>query len=130
MIRIKKHELRIMVFTVLSIILNSLFAVHPVYAEVNIGKTFGFGSITSLGQLTSQIVNPLFAFAGALVVIFFLWGAFKYLISGGNKEEVAAARGMITHAIIGFIILMFAFVILQFLLFSLFGITSFQLFRS
>lgn len=95
----------------------------------DIGSCFGFGGFKSLGQATSSLVMPIFSLAAAAVVIYFLFGAFKLLTSGGNKEEVAAARNMITHAIIGFIILMFAFFILQFLLSSLFKITGFQLFR-
>ncbi len=55
-------------------------------------------------------------------------GAFKYLRSGGEKEEVQGARQMITHSIIGFIILIFAFFILQFLLSTLFGVTGFRIF--
>lgn len=102
----------------------------PVYAKVEIGKIFGFGDIKSLGDATSRLVVPGFSLAAVAVVIYFLMGAFKFLTSGGNKEEVAAARAMITHAIIGFIILMFAFLILQFLLSALFGITGFQLFKS
>ncbi len=99
-------------------------------AQVNIGEKFGFGDIQSLGQATDKIVDPIFSFVAALVVIYFLWGAFKFLSSKGDKEAVAEARGMITHAIIGFIILMFAFLILQFLLSSLFKITDFRLFQS
>lgn len=98
-------------------------------AQVNIGEKFGFGGVTSLGKITSDLITPIFSIATALVTIYFLWGAFKYLISAGNKEETAGARGMITHAIIGFIILMFAFLILQFLLSNLFGITGFQIIK-
>ncbi|MBI2020448.1 hypothetical protein HYS94_03415 [Candidatus Daviesbacteria bacterium] len=66
--------------------------------------------------------------AAVLVVLYFLFGAFKYLRAGGNKEEVEGARQMIEHAIFGFILLMFAFLILQFLLSFLFGVTNFRLF--
>ena len=97
---------------------------------INIGDCFGYGQFTSIGQAISPLVMPGFSVAAAAVVIYFLWGAFNILKSGGNKEEMAAARGMITHAIIGFIILIFAFLILQFLLSSLFGITEFQLFQT
>ncbi len=96
---------------------------------VNIGEKFGFGDIASLGEATSKIVTPIFSVAAAAVVIFFLFGAFKYLISGGNKEKIAGARDIIIHSIVGFIILMFAFLILQFLLSSLFGMTGFQIFK-
>lgn len=121
-------------------ILYSLFTVAPAYAAnpcpapsgggtgFQIGPCFGFGGITSLGDAVSRLVTPAFSVAAAAVIIYFLMGALKFLMSGGNKEEVAAGRNMITHAIIGFIILIFAFLILQFLLSSLFGITGFRLF--
>lgn len=103
-------------------------ACTPTSGGVNIGNCFDFGDFGSFGELTNNLVTPIFSVAAALIVIYFLWGAFKYLQSGGNKEEVAGARGMITHAIIGFIILIFAFLILQFLLWSLFGINNLNLF--
>lgn len=94
---------------------------------VDIGQKFGFGWIKSLGEGTSKLVGPLFSLAAALVIFYFLLGAFKYLKAGGNKEDMDAARQMITHAIIGFILLMFAFVILQFLLSSLFDVRNLQI---
>ena len=97
-------------------------------AQVDLGQKFGFGNIKSLGEGTSKIVTPAFSVAAAIVVILFLIGAFKYIISGGNKEQLAAARDMIAQSLIGFIILMFIFFILPFLLFSLFGITTFRIF--
>lgn len=102
----------------------------PFPSGVPIGDCFGFGRVeyNSLGSATSQLVIPTFSIAAVLVIIYFLMGAFKYLKSGGNKEEVQGARQMITHSIIGFIILIFAFFIIQFLLSTLFGVKSFQIF--
>ena len=88
--------------------------------QVDIGKNFGFGNIGSLGEGTNRIVGPAFQIAAVLVIMYFLMGAFKFLRAGGNKEEAEAGRQMINHAVIGFIILMFAFFILQFLLSRLF----------
>lgn len=108
---------------------------QPVYAncvetdKVKIEDCFGFGGITSFGKITSDLVAPIFSLAAALVIIYFLWGAFKFLISGANKEELLGAKQMMTHAIIGFIILISAFFILQFLLSSLFGITDYQIIK-
>lgn len=103
------------------------FFTSPVYAKVEISDFFGFGDIKSLGEGTSRLVSPVFSIATTLVVIYFLLGAFKYLKSGGNKEEVQGAREMITQAIVGFFILMFAFFVLQFLLSSLFQINIFPI---
>ncbi|MBI2314694.1 hypothetical protein HYU93_01375 [Candidatus Daviesbacteria bacterium] len=104
------------------------YNLFPAYAEVKIEDKFGFGDIPSLGEGTSKLVTPFFSIAAVLVIIYFLLGAFKYLKAAGNKEEVAGAQQMITHSIIGFVILIFAFFILQFLLSSLLGITVLRLF--
>lgn len=98
--------------------------ITPAYAQspIPIGEKFGFGDIRSLGEGTSRLVVPVFEVTAAIVVIYFLVGAFFYLKAGGDKEQLEKARNMINHAIIGFIILMFAFLIIQFLLSSLFDI--------
>lgn len=90
-------------------------------AQVDIGKNFGFGTISSFGQLTSSFVPAIFSIATLMVTLYFLWGAFDYLISKGNKEEVAAAQQKMTHAIIGFIILILIFFVLPFIVSKLFN---------
>lgn len=82
---------------------------------VNIGEKFGFGGITSFGEATSKLLTPIFSIAAFLVVLYFLFGAFNFLRSAGNKEAMEGAKQMITQAIFGFVILIFAFFILQFL---------------
>lgn len=84
-------------------------------AKVDIGTEYGFGDIQSLGEGVNRLVMPTFSIATAVVVIYFLVGAVKFLMSGGDKEAVGSARAMITHAIVGFIILIFAFLILEFI---------------
>lgn len=102
---------------------------NTLLADVKISEEFGFGNIKSLGEGTSKLVVPAFEVTAAVVIIFFLLGAFRYLKAGGNKEEVEAARQMIQHSIIGFVLLMAAFLVLQFLLFSLFKTTDFQIIK-
>ncbi len=92
---------------------------------LQIGDCFGFGGIKSLGSGTSRLILPIFSIATILVVLYFLMGAFKFLKSGGNKEELQGARQMITQSIIGFLILMFSFFVLQFLLYKLFDVQGF-----
>jgi len=85
------------------------------FAGIPIGEDFGFGNLTSLGETTNQLVTPVFSIASFLVILYFLLGAFKYLKAGGNKEDVESGKQMIIHAIIGFMLLMFAFFFLQFI---------------
>lgn len=81
----------------------------------NISQHYAFGDIQTLGEGLTRLVNPVFSIAATLVIIYFLIGSFKYLTSAGDKEAVAGARQMITHAIIGFMLLLFVFLVLQFL---------------
>lgn len=123
-----KRLLKLLTF--LSLTTYYLLHTTPVHADVKIGDQFGFGNITSLGEAFSKLVMPVFSAAAAMVVLYFLFGAFKYLQSRGDKEEVAAAQQIIIHSVIGFIILMGAFFILQFFLSSLFGITGLEIIKT
>ncbi|MCL4365666.1 hypothetical protein M1437_00355 [Patescibacteria group bacterium] len=135
---LRKLLFKTFAFLIVLLTFNFLLLTFPIYAADNpcpsnpgggfrIGGCFGFGNITSLGQAVSQLIPAVFSLAAVAVVINFLLGAFKYLKAGSSKEEIDGARQMITHSIIGFIILIFAFLILQFLLSSLFGIKGFQI---
>lgn len=88
---------------------------------VNIGEKFGFGDIKTLGSGTTKLIIPIFEVTSAIVLIYFLIGAFFYLKAGDSKEEIAKAREMMNHAIIGFIILIVAFFIMD-LIMGAFGI--------
>lgn len=83
--------------------------------QVDLGENYAFGGIKSLGEGLSYLVTPAFSIATAALLIYLIMGAFKYLKSGGDKEELAKARAMITHAFIGFVLLMFMFLFLQIL---------------
>lgn len=131
----KQSTVRKIILSIFSLIAYHFSLVAPAYANcvdpekgVQIGDCFGFGQFSSLGDIISKLVAPIFSIAASLVIIYFLWGAFKILQSGGNKEEIAGGRQMITHAIIGFMILIFVFFVLPFLLSSLFDIKGFRLF--
>lgn len=51
---------------------------------------------------------------GALVFFFMIvWGAIQWISSGGDKQSLEAARGRITSAIVGIIILFASFAIIS-----------------
>ena len=53
---------------------------------------------------------------GSLVFFFFLiTGAITWIVSGGDKTKLESARTRITNAIVGFVILLLAFAIVQFI---------------
>ena len=76
---------------------------------------YGFGNVGSLGELLGKLTAPVFEFAGVALVLYFLIGAFKLLISAGDKNAVASARAMITHAVIGFLLLIIVFLLAKYI---------------
>lgn len=89
---------------------------------VDIQSNYGFGNYNSFGDFISQLLPTIFSIATLGVVGFFFFAAFKFLTSGGNKDDLGTAQKMITGAIIGLVILLVSFLVIQFLIVRLFGI--------
>ncbi|OIP57184.1 MAG: hypothetical protein COX79_04120 [Candidatus Levybacteria bacterium CG_4_10_14_0_2_um_filter_36_16] len=60
-----------------------------------------------------NIINFLVIFAGVIAVFFIVFSGIRFVTSGGDPEKIASARKILTYAIIGFIIVVFSFVILN-----------------
>lgn len=67
-----------------------------------------FSSIDSVIAFACGISNWLFYGALVFGVIYILLGAFKYIQSGGNPENVASAQKTILYAVIGLFVAMIA----------------------
>ncbi len=95
----------------------------------DLSSQYGFGYFNTPGELISQVIPTIFGILGFALLIYTVWVGVKYMTSGGNKEEIAKARAMIMQAIIGIIVLMFSFLIIQFLLKALFGIDTIKVIK-
>lgn len=82
--------------------------------RVDISKQYGFGNVSTLGEGLNHLATPAFSLAAVSVSVYFIIGAFNYLTAAGSKEAVEKARGMITHALVGFLILIMLFFIMQY----------------
>jgi len=61
------------------------------------------------------IFNLFFWVSGIIVLGVLLWAGFRYLTSAGNTETTIIARGQITSAFLGILILLSSFIILNIL---------------
>lgn len=75
-------------------------------------KAGGIPGGTGLTNIISNVITILITITIVAVLFMLIYGAFQWIISGGDKEKVASARGRITHALIGLAILGLAFVII------------------
>lgn len=73
-----------------------------------------------------NIVNASLVLSAVVAVFFIMYAAFQYATSQGDKEKVDGARKRITYAIIGLIIIFFAFGIVN-VIAGITGVTPSQL---
>ena len=77
-----------------------------------------------IGQIINDLVPYIFALAGLALMMVLIWGGFGLMTSAGDPKKMEAARGKLTNAIIGFIIIFMAYWLVQ-ILETIFGIKIF-----
>jgi len=63
----------------------------------------------TIGTIISAFLPYIFAIAGILLLIYLIFGGLQLMTSQGEPKAVGAARQHITNALIGFVIIFFAF---------------------
>jgi hypothetical protein len=61
--------------------------------------------IAAFGLLVALVIRLFITVAVIFVLLYLLWGAFDWIVSGGEKERIAKAQRKMTHAVIGLILL-------------------------
>lgn len=81
-----------------------------IYA-IEIGKDVEFApaKFTNIASLINIILPFLMGGAALIFLAMALFGAFTWLTSGGNSENLAKANKTFINAIIGFVIVVFAY---------------------
>ncbi len=75
-----------------------------------VGLTFATGS---LGEIVSSLLKILFPIVGLLLLLYLLYGGYQYMLSRGDPKAIEAAKGVITNALVGFVIVFVAFWLVQ-----------------
>lgn len=76
-------------------------------------KLFGEGSVLT------TIINFALYFIGAVSVLMLIIGGVRYTMSGGNEKAVGAAKSTILYAVIGVVVALLAYAIVNFVLTTL-----------
>jgi hypothetical protein len=61
--------------------------------------------------LLKNVLDILFLFAGGVAVLMALWAAYLFITSAGNEERATAARKTLWWALIGLLVIIFAYVL-------------------
>ncbi|MDO4781278.1 MAG: hypothetical protein Q4A34_02730 [Candidatus Saccharibacteria bacterium] len=121
-----KRTVSIIVSTVLVATLSAVLYSVPTLAlgeggpAQSIEVARGTGVPTNLangdGSLVRRIIDIMLLSITIVSVIMLIIGGFRYVVSGGQKESVTAAKNTILYAIVGLLIALFAFAIIKFVL--------------
>lgn len=72
-------------------------------------------TLKGIEAVFSNILTIALSLAGIVLFIMFITGGFRYLTAGGDAKAVEAAKGTLTHAIAGLVVLILAWIIIQFI---------------
>lgn len=71
------------------------------------------GGQTGIRGLVLTIVNFALTFLGLLAVIMVIYGGFLYVSSGGNEESVNKAKKILLYAVIGIVVIIVSFALVN-----------------
>lgn len=97
----------------------ALVTTLPTYAQVDVESVRPEGvesSPTFINDTVANVINILLFVVGAGAVIMLIIGAIRYVVSGGDQQAVAGAKNTILYAIIGIVVAVLAFAIVNFVL--------------
>jgi hypothetical protein len=86
--------------------------------DFDIGSKLGafpFSQNNGLGVFVSNVLGLAITLAGVLFLIYLIWSGIEWILSGGEKAGVEAARNKITNALIGLVIVVAAWAIFSLL---------------
>lgn len=72
-----------------------------------------------LSNTIKNATNTVLFIAGALAVIMIIYGAIRFMTAHGNEKQVESARLIVTYSVIGLIIAILAYALVNFVLSNL-----------
>lgn len=73
----------------------------------------GTATLQGIECLIANVLSVAVTLIGLVGLIMMIVGAFRYLISGGNSKETETARNTLTFAVVGLVLALASFVILN-----------------
>ncbi len=69
-----------------------------------------------------NVAQWIWGISGSLALLFFIYGGFMFLISGGQSEKITKAKSIISNSLIGLVIIFTSYMIVGFVIQNLLGI--------
>lgn len=73
----------------------------------------GVATLTCLPAVFKNLVTAVLVFAGIVALFLIIFSGIKFLTSGGDPKQVEGARKTLTYAIIGLVVILSSFAIIN-----------------
>ena len=83
--------------------------------------TAGFSTTMETENIVAIVIELVLGFLGIIFVILMIFSGYQWMTAGGNEEQVKKATARIKNAVIGLIIVVFAYAITAFVFKNLSG---------
>ncbi|MFZ6015820.1 MAG: Ig-like domain-containing protein [Patescibacteria group bacterium] len=109
---------------ILFIISFCAFAFQPVYAQLEgsqesvnaVAAAAGVQPGQNIFEIIGNIINIALGMVGVILLVMILYSGYQYMTAGGNTEQVQKATARIRNAIIGLLIILASFAIVNFII--------------
>ncbi|KKP38693.1 hypothetical protein A2483_04245 [Candidatus Peregrinibacteria bacterium RIFOXYC2_FULL_33_13] len=91
------------------------YQIDPKYAPENL-PTEKIGKIDEdidIQILVGTLISPILKLATGIAIFFIVLGGFKWITAMGNQEKLDSGKKTLTWAILGFLVIIFAYLIVQ-----------------
>ncbi len=100
------------------LIFNFLFAAAPVLAQTEAWEEglcvqYGVATIQGIGCLLANVLSIVLTVIGIAGFIMMVVGSLRWLLSGGNTQNVESAKKTMTYAVIGLVVAISSFAIIN-----------------
>jgi len=78
------------------------------------GQTSGVGRISGLSTLIGGVINAILGLVGVVFFVLMIYAGFLWMTAAGNEERVTKAKSIFVTSVIGLIVIIGAYYILDF----------------
>lgn len=114
----------ILALTIVELVVPSVETLAIVGGSVEQGVQSARGNgqpseLFGVDGIFTTVANTLLYIVGALSVVMIIYGGLRYVVSGGNSSAVTAAKNTILYAVVGLVVSILSYAIINFLLSTL-----------
>jgi uncharacterized membrane protein YjgN (DUF898 family) len=93
--------------------------------KTEMGSAFGSSdNPTDIRIVVANIIRVFLSFLGIIFLVLIVWAGYRWMMAAGNEQTITEAKAQITNAVIGLIIVMFAYAIAFYVTECIFDVTT------